>query len=408
MIEGQQRRLQGEILIGAAPRWYLAGYGVIAVLVLAALFLSLATYSRTETVSGWLVPQSGLSRLGAAEGGVVEEIYLAEGAEVRAGTAIALLRLSRQSRGGDSGDLIERMSLAQLTATRAEAQAKRAMIVANRGALAQQVSTLERQVGEAHTMLAVLQSKRDLAKTKLDRAMELAGRGFVTAQTVDDLRGAYLDSAQAISAQEAQISSLRRAKDELVAQQEQIPFQIAQANASAGSTDAALSQQLQDLKSRNSYTVNAPFSGAIMALPIVRGQSLSPGATVAVFSKTKSELEGELFAPSSSAGLLAVGQEISIHYRAFPYKQFGSASARIISISRAPLTPAEVAASGFNAASIAEPVFRVRARLDKPFMFAYGKKVPLQPGFALDAEIITGHQTFIQWIFDPLYAVARR
>ena len=405
VIESRRTRLQGEVLIGAEPKWLFLGYGIVAVLALVALFLSLATYSRSETVTGWLVPENGLVRLAAAQGGIVEKIPVTEGRPVSAGSAIVLLRLSRRSGASDSGEIIERMSSAQLSAAREEAEVKREQIAADKQALTQQEAVLARREADARALLAILYSKKDLAKAKLDRAEKLAARGYVTVQGTDDERSANLDAAQAISLQEREILAVRQAKDELDAKQRQIPLQLAQTNADAQSTSAALSQRLQEIKTGNAYTVNAPTGGEVMALPIIAGQNLEPGATVALFREARSRLQAELFVPPSAAGLLEIGQEVSIQYRAFPYKQFGSAKARIVSISRAPLTPAEVAASGFT---VGESVYRVRAELDKPYMFAYGKAVPLQVGAALDAKIVLGKRTLLQWLFDPLFAVSRR
>lgn len=405
VIEAQRRRLQGEVLIGAEPKWLFLGYGIVAVLALTALFLCLGTYSRSETASGWLVPENGLVRLAAAQGGVVDKIHVAEGRRVTAGSAIALVRLSRQSGAGDPGKIIEGMSSAQLESARQEADVKRAQIAADRDALTQQESVLVRREADARALLRILHSKMDLAKAKLDRAQKLAERGFVTAQSTDDLKAASLDAALAISMQEREILAVRQAKEELSAKQRQIPLEMAAADAAAQSTSAALSQRFQEIKTGNSYTVNAPSQGEVMALPIVTGQNLEPGATVALFRDASSRLQAELFVPPSSAGLLEIGQEVSIQYRAFPYKQFGSAKARIVSISRAPLTPDEVATSGFT---VTESVYRVRAELDKPYMFAYGKPVQLQVGAAFDAKIVLGKRTLLQWLFDPLFAVSRR
>ena len=55
-----------------------------------------------------------------------------------------------------------------------------------------------------------------------------------------------------------------------------------------------------------------------------------------------------------------------------------------------------------------EPVFRVRVRLAKDTIMAYGQDLPLQPGLLLSADVIIDRRSLIEWLLDPLYAVGRR
>ncbi len=41
-------------------------------------------------------------------------------------------------------------------------------------------------------------------------------------------------------------------------------------------------------------------------------------------------------------------------------------------------------------------------------MDAYGDAIPLQPGMLLAADIVFDRRSLIEWLFDPIYAVARR
>ncbi len=405
MIDHQRRRLQGEVLIGVGPTWVMLGYAMVAVLAAGLLFISLLTYARTETVSGWLVPRGGIVRLTADQGGAVDHVYVTEGSRLAAGAPIARFRLSRQAIGGDTGKLLESAGLAQLDAARANSTAAAARIAADQDALKRQEAVLTAQEQQARALLAILEEKQRLAEAKVKRSQDLNVRGFLSAQALDDATSAYLDTSQAVATQRNALLLLSQSKADLESKLAQIPIAFAETRANANAAEADLVQRLEQTKAGDAYTVNAPSDGVVMALPVIEGQNLMQGSTVALLQPANTQLEAEIFVPSRAAGFIKVGQEVSLQYQPFPYKKFGSAKARIISVSRAPLTPSEVASSGF---SVGEPVFRVRAALDKSYIMAYGARTSLQAGTALTAMIVVDRRTLVEWLFDPLFAVARR
>jgi membrane fusion protein len=91
--------------------------------------------------------------------------------------------------------------------------------------------------------------------------------------------------------------------------------------------------------------------------------------------------------------------------QAFPYQRFGTVKGRISTISRTVLGPTEINIPGLR---IDEPVFRVRVALPREEVQAYGEAIPLQPGMLLSADIVFDRRSLVRWLFDPLFAVARR
>jgi membrane fusion protein len=91
--------------------------------------------------------------------------------------------------------------------------------------------------------------------------------------------------------------------------------------------------------------------------------------------------------------------------QAFPHQRFGTMPGTVRTVSSTVLGPAEFSIPGLN---LQEPVFRVRVTLPKETMDAYGEAIPLQPGMLLAADIVFDRRSLIRWLFDPIYAVARR
>lgn len=140
-------------------------------------------------------------------------------------------------------------------------------------------------------------------------------------------------------------------------------------------------------------------------MPVQIGQSLQPGATVAVLTPKNSRLEAELYVPSRAAGFIRPGQEVRLMYQAYPHQKFGTGEGVVTSVSSTVLAPTEVAIPGLT---VQEPVFRVRVQLARDSMQAYGEALPLRPGMLLTADVVIDRRTLMEWLLDPLYAAGRR
>jgi membrane fusion protein len=118
-----------------------------------------------------------------------------------------------------------------------------------------------------------------------------------------------------------------------------------------------------------------------------------------------SPLEAELYAPTRASGFIHEGQDVRLMYQAFPHEKFGTGEGVVTSVSRTVLAPAEVAIPGLQ---VSEPVFRIRVRMKSDTVAAYGRRVPLQPGMLLNADVVIDRRSLLEWLLDPLYAAGRR
>ncbi len=62
----QRGGLKGEVQLAIPLSFTLLGAVLFSTILTAAVFVTRATYSRIEVVEGWVVPQAGLIRIGAA------------------------------------------------------------------------------------------------------------------------------------------------------------------------------------------------------------------------------------------------------------------------------------------------------------------------------------------------------
>ena len=399
------RRLEGEVILAAPLSVKTLGLLLVAIIFAAAVFLATATYARKATVTGLLVPDQGMVRASSLAAGSLQSVMVKEGDIVAAGDRLAVVNLAAESATGNVGDAISKSLTSEALAARAKAESALARLQVE---FEQAKIRLSRSIAEQEQIAVQIKLQEErvgLGEADLARALEIAAKGFMARRDVDVRRSSVLLLRQELATQRRMLATSEREVADLKARLAGIPLEIDAAKAEAAGAAAALEQRTVDAEARRLQFVTAPIAGRIAALPVVTGQTVNAGATVAVIVPEGGQLEAELLAPSRAIGFVRPGQQVQISLQAFPYQRFGTVSGRIRLVSSTVLSPNEVAIQGLN---IQEPTFRIRVSLAQESMQAYGETYPLQPGMLVSGDIVFDRRTLIQWLFDPIYAVAGR
>jgi len=102
-ITHQSERLTGDISLAQPLSIKLTVSILIVIAVLIVLFLFNAQYSRKETVRGFLMPNKGVIKTIATQGGIIDKLWVSEGDSVEKGQALATVIV--QQRNGDGVEL---------------------------------------------------------------------------------------------------------------------------------------------------------------------------------------------------------------------------------------------------------------------------------------------------------------
>jgi membrane fusion protein len=403
-ISSQTGRLDGEVILTQPLPSRILGIIGIAIVAGGLLFLTTATYARMESVSGWVVPEGGLIRVGARQGGIVERIDVVEGEEVQADQPLAQLRLSSDFGDGNSGALLAVQLRTEAEAAAAQAAATRGQLLAEREQVEVRREALSRELDETRSGLSTLEEKAQLHRLNVTRAEQLATQGALPQRNLEETKMAELVARQDVSQARTAILNYERQISDLDARHRTLPLEIDAATAQARVSQAELAQRQTEAAVRHNYVVSATVSGRVVALPVTHGQDVAAGAMIAAITPADSELEAELFVPSRAAGFIRQGQEVRLMYQAFPYQKFGSARGTVEQVSRTVLAPNDITVPGLE---MREPVFRVKVKLDREVVSAYGQDIRVQPGMLLSADVIIDRRTLLEWLLDPIYAVGR-
>ena len=402
VIQARATRLHGDVSVAVPLSWQLIGYFLLAILLIAGVFLVLAPYSRVEQVPGAIVLDKGIASIMPSRPGVVTAIPVRDGQQVRFGDLLAQVRSEDNVAAGEVGSSRELAAL-ETQERRLSTQSALTMeaAAAGRSSNLAEIAGLRRELGEIDAQIVVQHRLVDVADNEYRTIQGVAARGFISRHALEAEEAILLTRRQDL----ARLEQTRVSKQaDLLRAERAIAQSEASARAQAAEIDSnrvALTQQRVQAEVSQGYRLTSPLDGRVTALTARPGQATTAQQPLMLIVPANAQPRVELYVPTRAAGFLAVGQEVRLSVDAFPFQQYGTIRARIAEIATA--ASPRTLADGTTA-----PVYLVTADLDAPFVLAFGRRQPLLPGMTLSARIVTERRRLFEWLFDPLFAVSDR
>ncbi|NIJ66317.1 membrane fusion protein [Sphingomonas leidyi] len=388
--------------ISVPVAWQVIGYFLFISVLCAIIFLALASYSRVETVTGLIVPDRGIVTIVAPRNGIVMSIAVRDGHDIRAGTELAAIRAEED--GADAVSVAGRMEAAvghqdsslaaQMAAARQAADAQLRQLAAQRFGLSQEVAQLQSQISLQRNL--IVSAQRDHERTRM-----IAEHGFISQRDLQVREETLLVRQQGLSQLVQSLASKRASLSEVERSAAQVEAQAQSQHASLAASRAEVARQAASIAGSRAYTLRAPVAGRVTALTARVGQLASASAPLMTIVPSDSVLDAQLAVPSAAIGFIKPGQEVRLAIDAFPYQRFGTLKGKVQRVASS-----AVGTQTPGGATIS--VYPVTVALERAGVLAYGKREALVPGMTLTARIVTEKQSFLQWLFEPLFAVQRR
>lgn len=403
-LEHQRSRLEGELVVIQPLSHHALAALVTGLVVLTALYLGWGTYSRKQTVRGYLLPEAGVVKVFAPQGSILVQRYVEEGDTVQRGDVLFTLSSGRVNA---TGERIDSQLLAALDRQRQllegglrrvqeQTSLSRTRLEARQRQLAEEVERLA-SLTEVRREQAALSEEATLAVE--DMAKEAPG--IISRDERRRRRARYLEESQRLEESELSLSVKRAELENVALELRALPIERA-----AG--QATLQQQLSELEgqrvsqgSDQAFAVLAPTSGRVTALQAREGQLVAlPTPLCAIVPE--GDLQAEVYVPTRAAGWVDPGQQVRLMYDAFPHEHYGVHHATVLSVAEAILDPREID----SPVPLQEPVYAARLRLSSEYLEAFGKSHALQAGMLLTGHVILEERSLWRWLMRPLYALA--
>jgi membrane fusion protein len=404
-LDSAASRLHGEVIFSQTLSTKLFVGALFGIIAISAVWVSVGTYARIETVPGMLVTSVPSAKVVALQPGVVSELAVQEGQLVRKGDRLLVINSDRGSTGGGDvagrglGALAVRQQLTEAQVAMADSRA-----TAERGRLATIITSAELQALSLRDQIALQEQVVASNQQMFDQVTAVVKRGFVTKVELERRRQTLLSSQQSLANLRQQLtartSDAQQARDQLAS----VAIEARQGVSQIRESLQALNAEQAKLEGEQSYVITAPIDGRVTALAAGVGRSVNASRPVMVIVPDGAELMAELYAPTRAVGFVEAGKETRLLYDAFPYQRFGSFGGKVANISRTAVDPRETDIPF----PFEEPVYRITVKLDRQAVKAFGDLNHLQAGMTLKANIVLERQSFLAWLLQPLNAVLNR
>jgi membrane fusion protein len=278
------------------------GLILFAIVVVGLIFVTTASYSRLETVTGSVVLDRGVASVVPPRGGVVARVLVREGQTVEAGTPLVAIAAGESMTGG--GTVAARIVGAveqQDAQIAAQAQLVRAAGAAERGRVAEQVAGLQRELSSIAEQIRTQQRLVEVAQQELSDVQRIAGGGFVSRRDVNAREGVLLTRQQQL-AQLRQVESARAAAlQEARRNLQQIAASPEATVAGLQSSRSALTQQAAEAEAGRGYTLVAAVPGTVTALTGRVGQPVQVDRPLMTIIPRGAQPTVEMQVPTSAA-----------------------------------------------------------------------------------------------------------
>jgi membrane fusion protein len=392
---------------GASSRWVaLAGFCIIAALL---ALISLGSYTRRTTVGGQVYPSEGLMRVVAAQPGTIVEQLAQDGQTVKRGSVLFVLSGDRL--GSDNRDY-QRSIATQIESRRRslEDDLKRATVSEQQEAeqLKRRVISLRAEQEQVARQAQQLMLRVTGAEEALKRYEGLFKQDFVSR---DELLVKETEVAEVRSRLQGSRRDMLALERDLAATQRDLETQHARFSNQRSELDRSIlttRQEFSELEAKRRIVVTAPADGQITLLQAELGQSVEQGRPLAQLVPQNKQLTVRLYAPSKAAGFVQVGAPVLLRFDAFPYQKYGQLTGKVLSISKAAVSAADIQGYTPRADVAGEPLFAITVSLPEQMLGEDSQKLQLQSGMRVEADLLHETRRLYEWILEPLYAARSR
>ncbi|KAA8976712.1 HlyD family efflux transporter periplasmic adaptor subunit [Halospina sp. K52047b] len=398
----QRERLWGEILLTQPLSLRLLSAAVAVVLVCLVLYLYLGTYTRKETVQGYLSPAEGMVEVYASQVGTITKLNVEAGDRVDEGEVLARVSTDKTlEEGGTLNTLVLQLLEQQKQRLEQRIERQKRRRDAREVYLRSRIDGHEHQIDQLKEQIQLQKERIELAESRYQSLKDLHRDELISEeeyqaryQTLLDEQQRQNQLRQSLSTEEGELENARFELDSLESETQATLDELR-------AEIAGLDERRLQHRGEHAFSVEAPRAGRVTSLQVKPGQMASSQRPMMAILPEGSSLEAELLVPSRAIGFVEPDLPVRVRYDAFPHERFGNHESQVSDVAETVLSPDEVDAP----IRPQTPVYRVSAELSQQTLMAYGREMPLDAGMTLQADILLDERPLYQWILKPLYSL---
>jgi adhesin transport system membrane fusion protein len=408
--------IDGELPIEPSKAAQYLLYAIAGLLFVALLWASFARLDRVTRGEGKFVPSNHLQQVQYLEGGIIKEILVKPGADVKKGDVLVRVdptQINAQMSQGKDGYNALAARIARLEA----AAAGRALVFpAGLERAAPDITANERKLFDARksefdSALAVEAAKLAEAEAALSYAIEthaladqeLAIVAPLVAKGIEPklelIRARQRAAAAQGEKQRAQIA-VKSATSETERIRSTYFASLADELAKAKAEMSGISGELPALQDKVARTdVRSPIDGVVHRVLVATiGGVVQPGQTIVEVVPHGDTPLVEAKIKPADIGFLRVGQEARVKVSAYDSSTYGAIDGRIETISP----------DAIENEKDGQRHFLITVRLENEAFRTKDGALPLMPGMAAEVDVLNGKRTVLAYLLKPIAEVSNK
>jgi len=374
--------IESEMLPQNPPPWIIrtAAWVLLGAFLFGLMMAIIMRLPETVRCPFILVPATGADPIQAAHQGIISRVSVIEGATVKKGTELFVLR-SDEIRTLDT----------QFQTLSEDLRTKEESLIRSDQAYNSQVKIKNEEIEQAKTEVKFRENHMKTSRDLVARMETLAAEGGMSEVELIKLRleSAASEKDFSIAQRTVQQNNLDRERmqmehgrirGEQVAEIEKLKFRI-----------PALKVDLENAQ-ENMLTVRSPYDGVVISIEQrTVGSVIQQGQVLCQLAQEDAKLRARMIINEAGLPKLAVAQKVRYFFEAFPYQRYGAVNGKLDWISPSAITSTE------------GPRFIGLASLERTNVPAGGtKSLALRVGMKGEAHVIVGARTMIEYAFEPV------
>lgn len=407
-LDAKQAKWTGTIILS---RPFSFTYLTICALCIALVIIAFAicgSYTKRSTVQGQLIPQSGLIQVYTTQSGTVLKKNVYEGQSVKKGDILFTISTASYGEQGSIADALAKQTQLKEQSIRNEITRMRFIHQDEKRTINNQIGLLNGTLVKVENLIANQRERVNLAKKNQQRYGNILHENAISHEEFEARKIDYLDQLDQYESLQREKVSLEK---QLTEQQISLSGLENRQNNQIEQLERLLSsntQELIEMQSRQHIAIQANSSGVIGTINAEVGQFVDLSKPLLTVLPENTALIAQLYVPSRAIGFVKEGDQVLLRYQAYPYQKFGHAKAQVLSVAKTALASQDLQTIGIISPQEQlnnEPVYLVRAKLDKQMVKAYGKDMPLQVGMTLEGDIMHEQRKLYEWVLEPLFSI---
>ncbi len=399
------------------------GWAIMALLTAFLVWAQFATLEEVSIATGEVIPSGEVKVIQHLEGGIIEQIFVHDGAHVTAGEPLVQLdlvssqasedelevsldalllaraRLEAEASGEDL-QFPEDVAARRPEFARQESQsfeARRSELESTIGVLKEQVNQRKDDLEEANRRQSGLRDQLAVARERLTMAEDLLPQQLVSRvdyleaqQTVERLQTELAAIGPAITrAQAALNEATQRIAEKEKSYRREALGELSQREVEIARAREAL---LRASDKTRRTTIVSPIDGVVKNLQYnTIGGVLRPGDSIMEIVPTADNLVIQGHLNPIDIGYVRVGQHAVVKLSTYDYARYGGLEGEVTYISADTYTTQQ-----------GETYFEVRAETDKNYLGETEDEYPISPGMQATIDIHTGKKSVMEYLLKPV------